>query len=73
MRHGWHGSEDYPPPISAVPGETDNDLESLFPARPPWNGFDTFLRRALMGGGALLVWALLIAAIMWLVWVVILG
>lgn len=57
----WHGSEDYPyhPPTSAVPDDSAfKALEATF--GPPWNAWDTFLRRALMAGGVVLVWALLV-------------
>jgi hypothetical protein len=50
--------------MSSVPSEPDDDLEVMWDNHiPPWNAWDTFLRRALMGGGALLVWAVLIAAL----------
>jgi hypothetical protein len=34
------------------------------PNTPPWNGFDTFLRRALMIGGNIVVWAAIVMSVL---------
>jgi len=47
-------ADNFPEPISALP--------DLF-GHPPWNWFDTFMRRALMGGAAIFVWALIVGAV----------
>lgn len=64
-QHRFHGSEDYPVPLSK---SDEDDLELMFTGgSPPWTHFDTFLRRALMVGGCVLVYAALIAAVIFVI------
>lgn len=63
-RHNWN-----PQHVSAVPAQSDeDDLELMWSeGRPPWTPFDTFLRRALMIGGLLLIYAALITGVIFVI------
>lgn len=56
MRYSsWHGSEDFPGPVPVDDFDAwENDMGWN---TPPWNGWDVFVRRMLMAGGAAAVWA----------------
>jgi hypothetical protein len=49
----WKQQRDLEPPLIHVP-----------PQRPPWNGFDTFLRRTAMTGAVILLWGTIILGLL---------
>lgn len=53
-------------PLSTIPAHTDDNLDLILTdGRPPWNTFDTCLRRVLMLGAATLIWAILLWGIIY--------
>lgn len=55
----WHGSEDYPGPVLYDDFEWWEE-ELAMMGRHEWTWFDTFLRRMVMLGAVMVVWAVFI-------------
>lgn len=54
----WHGSEDYPAPSHTHFDQWEGEFEPEQEFPVYWNGFDTWLRRLLFAGAAVLLWTL---------------
>lgn len=72
----WHGSEDYPGPSrhhSHVRsfGMWEREMQEVL--GPPWTKFDTFVRRLVMVGAAVLVWTLIFTVGYWVGYIAIKG